>query len=99
MIKTAMSLTAAGLLAAAVTQVWEEYLATAGARRRTVKPGERLTLAGVDLTIVASDSQFLKAAATPARPNPLCESFKPQADDRGENGRSLGYLLRAGRFE
>src|SRR4029077_10496167 len=28
-----------------------------------------------------------------------CDSFKPQAEDRGENGRSLGYLFRAGKFE
>jgi competence protein ComEC len=79
--------------------LWQEYLATAGTRRRTVKPGERLVLKGVELTIVASDGRALATAPAGAAPNALCESFKPQAEDRGENGRSLGYLLRAGEFE
>ena len=48
---------------------------------------------------VASDGQVLRAPMTAATSNPLCDSFKPQADDLGENGRSLGYLLRAGKFE
>ena len=80
-------------------QLFDEYVALAGSRRRAVKPGERLPLEGVELTIVASDGQFLKAPLTAADPNPLCASFKPQAEDPGENGRSVGYLLRAGRFE
>ena len=80
-------------------QLWEEYLATAGSRRRTVKPGDRVPLEGVELTIVASDGQALKAPMATAGPNPLCASFKPQAEDLSENGRSLGYLLRAGNFE
>ncbi len=85
--------------AGAGKQLWDEYVATAGSRRRTVKPGDRLPLDGVELTIVASDGQALKAPVTAAGPNPLCDSFKSQAEDAGENGRSVGYLLRAGKFE
>jgi competence protein ComEC len=80
-------------------QLWVDYMALAGSRRRTARPGDRIPLQGVELTIVASDSQFLKAPVAAAGPNPLCASFKPQAEDLGENGRSLGYLLRAGKFE
>ena len=79
---------------------WEDnYRALAGARGRTVKPGERLPLEGVELVIVAAHSQFLTAPLTDTGANPLCSSFKAQAEDRGENGKSLGYLLRAGKFE
>jgi beta-lactamase superfamily II metal-dependent hydrolase len=78
--------------------LWEQYRAIAGRRQRTVKPGERLPLNGVELTIVAAHSQFAKPPAG-AGPNALCESFKAQPEDRGENGKSLGYLLRAGKFE
>ncbi len=85
--------------AGAGKQLWDEYLATAGSRRRSVKPGDRLALDGVELTIVASDGQALKTPVTAASANPLCDAFKPQAEDLGENGRSLGYLLRAGKFE
>ena len=77
----------------------DQYRALAGTRRRTVKPGDRLALNGVELIIVAADSQFLPAPLTGAGANPLCPSFKAQAEDRGENGKSLGYLLRAGTFE
>jgi beta-lactamase superfamily II metal-dependent hydrolase len=77
----------------------DRYRALAGARRRTVKPGERLALDGVELIIVAAHSQFLPAPLGDTGANPLCASFKAQPEDRGENGKSLGYLLRAGQFE
>jgi beta-lactamase superfamily II metal-dependent hydrolase len=77
----------------------DNYRALAGARRRTVKPGDRLPLDGVELVIVAAHSRFLSAPLTDTGANTLCSSFKAQPEDRGENGKSLGYLLRAGRFE
>jgi competence protein ComEC len=80
-------------------QLWHEYLQIAGGRRRTVKPGDRLPLKGLELVIVAAHGQTLSAPLADAQPNQSCESFKPQEEDRGENGRSLGYLLRSGKFE
>ena len=79
--------------------VWHEYGQIAGTRRRTMKPGERLPLKGVELVIVAGHGQVLPAPLGDSQPNPGCDSFKPQAEDRGENGMSLGYLLRHGKFE
>jgi beta-lactamase superfamily II metal-dependent hydrolase len=80
-------------------QLWHEYRQIAGTRRRTVKPGERLPLKGVELVIVAAHGQVLPSPLADAQPNPLCESFKAQEEDRGENGQSLGYLFRSGKFE
>jgi beta-lactamase superfamily II metal-dependent hydrolase len=77
----------------------DQYRAIAGARSRTVQPGDRLPLTGVELIVVAAHSQVLPAPIGEAAANPLCSSFKPQAEDRGENGKSLGVLLRAGNFE
>ena len=79
--------------------VWDRYVAVAGKRRRTVRPGERLTFDGAELIIVAAHSQFVAKPLTDGARNPLCETFKPQPEDAGENGKSLGYLFRAGRFE
>ena len=79
--------------------LWDSYLTLAGKRRRTMKPGERLTLDGAELVIVAAHGQVLAKPLTDSGPNPLCESFKPQPEDTGENGQSLGYLFRAGKFE
>jgi competence protein ComEC len=79
--------------------LWHEYGQIAGTRRRTVKPGERLPLKGVELVIVAAHGQVLPTPLADGQKNQLCESFKPQSEDRGENGMSLGYLLRSGKFE
>lgn len=77
----------------------DDYRAIAGPRARTVKPGDRLPLTGVELVFVTSDGQVLAAPLADRGPNALCSSFKPQPEDRGENGRSVGFLLRAGQFE
>ncbi len=79
--------------------VWDRYLTVAGNRRRTVTAGERLTFEGAELIIVTAHSQFIAKPLSGGAPNPLCDSFKPQPEDAGENGKSLGYLLRAGKFE
>ena len=84
---------------AASRGLWEAYLAAAGSHRHSASPGERLPLEGVELTVVAAHSRFLPQSAGSAEPNPLCAAYRPQAEDRGENGKSLGYLLRAGKFE
>jgi competence protein ComEC len=80
-------------------QLWHEYRQIAGPRRRTVKPGDRLPLKGVELVIVSAHGKVLPAPLADAQPNQSCESFKPQEEDRGENGQSLGYLFRSGKFE
>ena len=79
--------------------LWDEYRQIAGTRRRTMKPGDRLPLKGVELVIVSAHGQVLPKPLADAPPNQICEAFKPQEEDRGENGQSLGYLLRSGKFE
>lgn len=79
--------------------LWQQYLGVAGDRRRVAKPGERLPLAGVDLTIVVADGQVLARPVPGGGPNPLCDTFKAQPEDSGENAKSLGYLLSAGKFQ
>ena len=79
--------------------IWDAYLAVAGTKRRAATPGERLPLRGVEFTIVAAHSRVLTTSLGGTAPNPQCASFKPQAEDAGENGKSLGYLLRVGNFE
>ena len=85
--------------AAAGRALWEQYVKTVGAKRRSVRPGDRLVLTGVDITIVASDGRALTSPLGAAVPNPSCATFTRQPDDPSENGRSLGYHLRAGAFD
>ena len=63
------------------------------------KPGDRLPLRGVDVTFVSS------SGATTTRPMPgagqvnaECETTAPPPDDLFENPRSIGMVLRFGRF-
>jgi len=79
--------------------VWDGYVTVAGNRRRTVKPGERLGFGSAELIVVAAHSQSMAKPLSDAAANPLCGSFTRQSEDTGENGKSLGYLLRAGKFE
>ena len=73
--------------------VWDRYVAVAGKRRRTVRPGERLTFDGAELIIVAAHSQFVAKPLTDGARNPLCETFKPQPEDAGENERASGICF------
>ena len=79
--------------------VWETYLSIVGEKRRTMKPGEKLPLDGVEVTIVAAHSEFLKGPLPGGARNALCRSFEMQSEDKGENGKSLGYHLRTGDFD
>jgi len=79
--------------------IWDEYVRATGDKRRMAVPGERLPLRGVEFTIVTAHSRMLTTALGATSPNAQCASFKSQPEDAGENGKSLGYLLRAGSFE
>ena len=48
---------------------------------------------------MVSHSRFITEPMGGGGPNPLCEGFEPHPADEGENGKSLGYLLRVGDFE
>jgi competence protein ComEC len=63
------------------------------------KPGDRIPLKDVDVTVVSSNGDLLKTPLPGAgAPNPLCASFTPKPPDPGENARSLGTVIAFGRF-
>lgn len=74
---------------------WEAYLSAAEGKRRTVRPGDTLSLTGADLRFVASNREVVQPAGASA--NEHCGG--PMArDDMGENSRSVGYMLTLGDF-
>jgi len=77
---------------------WQAYLAVAGDRRRVVRPDDRLPFGGIEVVIAASDGRVLPTPPRETGDNPLCETFVEHPEDTGENGRSLGYILRSGDF-
>ncbi len=82
----------------AADALWRDYLAVAGTRRRSVAPGEKLALEGIELQFVASHRRLIDPVAELPE-NERCVSATSPRDDPGENGHSLGYLLSLGDFQ
>ena len=78
---------------------WEAYLATAAAKRRTVVPGDKLPLTGIDFTFVTSNRTVLSDAIVDSGPNSRCNNASPGEPLSGENASSVGYILSLGEFE
>ena len=72
--------------------------------RTIVKPGDKLPLAGVDVTTVMSDSVPLKTPIAKApgagRPNALCAEHKPRDESKvdPDNHHSAGFVMNYGAF-
>ena len=80
-------------------ELWDAYLAVADGKRRSVKPGDKLPIRGMEFMFVAAHGETLPEALEPMGPNPFCEGTSPGETDMGENGRSVGYLVSLGAFQ
>ena len=78
---------------------WEAYLQVAGDRRRTIRPGDKLPLRGLEFSFVTAHGETLERPLMPLGPNPHCGGSWPAPDESGENARSVGYLLSLGAFQ
>jgi beta-lactamase superfamily II metal-dependent hydrolase len=70
-----------------------------GHRRTIVHPGDTINIGGLSTIVVTADGEH--AASIPGIvpvPNPLCATEPPAAADPTENARSVGILVRFGRF-
>ena len=68
-------------------------------RHLLVKPGDKVPLRDLDVTIVTANGERITrplAGAAPA--NPLCAAFTPKEADPSENARSVGSMIAFGRF-
>ena len=72
--------------------------------RTVVKPGDKILLAGTDVTVVTSDGRVLQTPIAKApgagKPNPACASFKERDESKvdPDNHQSAGFVLAYGRF-
>jgi beta-lactamase superfamily II metal-dependent hydrolase len=78
--------------------LWQDYLAAAGNRRTVVKPGDKIPLAGVDITVVSANGEVLPNTMTRGFVNQLCDGAERKPTDNTENSRSTGFLLTYGKF-
>jgi beta-lactamase superfamily II metal-dependent hydrolase len=93
-----------GALIEAVTPgnafVGEGYPKLYGAATHTVaKPGDKITIAGLDWRIVAAAGQHITSPLPGAgKPNPTCADYKPGMPDPTENAQSVGSIVTFGKF-
>jgi competence protein ComEC len=70
----------------------------ARAKHTVVKPGNKISVAGLDVLVVASAGETIKTALPGAgRANPYCSSFKP-GDNNAEDPMSVGTFVTFGQF-
>ena len=81
-------------------QRWQAYLSVAEGKRQSPKPGDRIPLKGVNLTVVSSNGEVLAKAMNGGKPNTtLCKDAQQKEPDLTENARCLGFLLTYGKFK
>jgi competence protein ComEC len=70
----------------------------AKAKHTVAKPGDKISVAGLDVQVVTSAGETIKAALPGAgAPNPYCASFKP-GDKNDEDMMSVGVIITFGKF-
>jgi competence protein ComEC len=82
------------------TRLYDAYVeARKTGRHLQVKPGDRIPIAGLDVTVIAAGGQALaKPLPGAGAPNPLCGDYKPRDADPSENAQSVGLVIGHGRF-
>lgn len=70
------------------------------AHASVAEPGEKIPVAGLDVTVVSSAGDLLKTALPGAgSPNPTCREFTPKDQDpTPENYESVGIVVQFGKF-
>jgi competence protein ComEC len=83
-------------------QFLSAYEALSSGKRTIVKPGDKVKMAGLDITTVASASQFIRTNLPGGGGrNAACANVKPMDESAyidPDNGDSAGFVLAYGRF-
>jgi competence protein ComEC len=68
-------------------------------RHLLVKPGDKVPIRDLDVTIVTANGEKLtQPLCRPCAANPSCAGFVPKPTDTSENARSVGSMIAFGRF-
>jgi competence protein ComEC len=79
---------------------FQKALAESKAKEIVVKPGERLPVEGMDVTVISADGKLIdKPLEGAGEANQYCKQTEVRPPDQTENGRSLGVLIRFGELK
>lgn len=76
---------------------YQKVLTTGHYRHIVARPGDKLPITGMDVTVVSADGN-LKGTLSAGQPNPFCKTAQPFPPDDTENARSLGVQITFGKF-
>ena len=79
--------------------LWKSYVEATGGKRIQIKPGDTLPLANMEFLFVAARGNFIDPLQPDVAHNPHCRDSVQKQVDRGENGKSVGFLVRFGKFD
>ena len=69
-------------------------------KRLQVKPGDKVPIKGLDVTVISAAGEGLPSPLAGAgQPNPACATAEKKNLDRSENAQSLGTLIVYGKFK
>jgi len=79
---------------------YQAYAAVRDKGRHMVpKPGDKIPVAGLDVQVViAGGVPIAKPLEGAGSPNPLCREWAPLEEDKSEDARSIGLVVRQGAF-
>ena len=84
---------------AQTAKLWEDYKTISEGKRVVVKPGDKIPLKGMDVTVVSANGEVIAKPINGGGPNEFCKDAQQKDTDKTENGRSTGFLLTYGKFK
>jgi competence protein ComEC len=80
-------------------KLYDDYKALVEGKRTIVKPGDKIPLKGLDVTVVSANGEVIAKPINGGGPNDLCKDAQNKPEDKTENSRSVGFLLTFGKFK
>jgi competence protein ComEC len=79
---------------------FQKVVADTKAKEIVVKPGDRLPIQGMNVTVISSDGKVIEKSLPGAgQPNSFCKQSEIRPPDQTENARSLGVLIQFGKLK
>jgi competence protein ComEC len=82
-------------------KLFDDYRALAQGKRTIVKPGDKIPLNGLDMTVLSAAGQVIGKPlnGVGSGANEFCKDVADHPEDKTENGQSAGFLLTYGKFK
>jgi beta-lactamase superfamily II metal-dependent hydrolase len=79
--------------------LWSAYRTLVEGKRNVLKPGDKIPLKGLDITVLSANGEVIEKPLKGGGPNTFCKDAEQKPADTTENGRSVGMLITYGKFK